>query len=153
MSDNSMSKDEGLLAHIRKGLLESDPPPSDVADFAKAAFSWRNVDAEIAAITYDSAVEGASASVRSATAVRLLSFAVEGVSIEVEYDQSDRRLIGSVTPPATVRVELQTPDSRSSAESDTAGRFEFAEVGEGPMRLVAILEARSEPVVTEWTIL
>ena len=75
MSENMSShEDDQLVAKLRDVLNSTDPAPSDVADFAVAAYSWRTIDAELAALDFDSLDEDVPAGVRSATTARMMSF-------------------------------------------------------------------------------
>jgi hypothetical protein len=42
-----------LVSLIQQGMQECDRPPADVTAFAKAVFSWRTIEAEVAWVSYD----------------------------------------------------------------------------------------------------
>ena len=53
MTKSSPQHDEVLVSLIQQGLGGCDRPPADVTAFAKAVFSWRTIDAELAWVSYD----------------------------------------------------------------------------------------------------
>jgi hypothetical protein len=53
MTESTPQHDETLVSLIQQGLEKADRPPADVTAFAKAVFSWRTIDAELAWISYD----------------------------------------------------------------------------------------------------
>ena len=53
MTESTPQHDEMLVSLIQQGLEGSDRPPADVTAFAKAVFSWRTIDAELAWVSYD----------------------------------------------------------------------------------------------------
>lgn len=151
MSEPRSPGDEELIASLGKGLEESDPVPSDVADFARASFRWRDLDAVLAEISFDSSTEGAE--VRSSTTARVISFEVGRWTIDIEYDEANRRLLGQVDPSGIVSVEIRCGGGAMTTESDDVGRFDFEEVPRGPMSLVVRVSGDLEVIKTEWTVL
>ena len=152
MSKHDQDKDSGLIAALRDGLAASDPVPSDVKEFAKAAFSWRELDAELAELEYDSVEEEIPAGVRSSTVVRMMSFQAGRWMIDIEYDETAGRLMGATSPPARYTVELHTAGARFAIESDDSGRFTAEDVVRGPLAMV-LRFADGEVVKTPWVVL
>lgn len=151
MSDISR-EDAELLAGLRKGLSESDPLPSDVAEFARAAFTWREIDAELAELDFDSIDEEVPSGVRSSTVIRMMSFQAGRWMIDIEYDETSGRLMGATSPPARYTIELHTAGARFSSESDDAGRFTADGVAPGPLGIV-IRFSDGQIVKTPWVVL
>jgi hypothetical protein len=153
MSEFNQSKeDEKLLAMLRKGLANSDAVPSDVAAFAKAAFTWRDIDAELAELDFDSADEEVPAGVRSSTTLRMISFQAGQWMIDIEYDEAAGRLIGATSPPARYTVELHTSGASFTTESDDMGRFTADGIARGPLGMV-LRFIRGQVVKTQWVVL
>ncbi len=139
--------DEELVARLRRVLEVSDPVPESARAAARAAFTWRSIDAELAELVYDSATEGL-VGVRGAEAARQVTFRAPGVEVEVMVaEDRQRRIVGQLVPPQTARVELQSAGGNRAAEADSLGRFTFDDVPAGPARLV--VTAREVTVVTE----
>ena len=152
MSESRERSEHELIAQLRAGLDEIDPVPEDVSTFAKAALGWRQIDAELASLTFDSDVE-TPAAVRSTTTTRMLTFEAGEWSVDIEYDPATRQLLGQVTPETRVTVAIHHDEETSQATSDDRGRFEFEGIGVGPMSL-GLHDSDGEVLAkTEWTVL
>jgi hypothetical protein len=153
MSDATGHSEDRLMSLLRRGLEQADGVPTDVNEFAKAAFSWRNIDAELAELAYDSNDEKVPTGVRSTATARMLSFQAGDWSIDIEYNAATSRLIGQVEPARQVTVELHVAGAVITTETDDLGRFDFDGVLPGPVSLVFRTSGDLEVVKTEWTVL
>ncbi len=129
-SEFAMSDDE-LLAELRVALDESDPPPERLSTIAKAALTWRTIDAELAELAFDSTRD--LAGVRSETMQRQVTF--ESADLEIELmmsDEEERRLVGQLVPARASTVVMITGDEsapeRITTTADDLGRFSFDDV-------------------------
>jgi hypothetical protein len=146
-----LSTDDELLAVLGQALDASDPVPEAVLEGARAAFTWRNIDTELAQIVFDSARE--LTGVRSEDVNRQVTFEAPGVEIEVMVvENGARRLVGQLVPPTERTVELVGSDSVESAETDRLGRFTFDDIAPGPVRLVVLGADGERLVQTEWVL-
>ena len=152
MSESRDRSDQELIAQLRDGLDDIDPVPGDVAEFARAAFGWRQIDAELAGLTFDSEIE-TPAAVRSTTTTRMLSFAAGERSLDLEYDPATGALLGQLTPEESATVELRTGSGTSRVETDDHGRFAFDAVEPGPVSLIVSDTQGTVVIKTEWTVL
>lgn len=152
MTEPGDRSDSELISLLRDGLQQSDPVPDDVTGFAKAAFGWRQIDAELAALTFDSEV-ATPAAVRSSATTRMVSFEVGEWTIEMEYDPAANRLLGQVTPETQLSVELHTSAEPKRTDSDARGRFDFEDITPGPTSLVLRTAGDEQVVKTEWFVL
>lgn len=153
MSENTPSReDETILAALRDGLRKIDPVPADVTAFAQAAFTWRDIDAELAELDFDSIDEDVPAGVRSSTTARMMSFQAGQWMIDIEYDENSGRLMGAISPEAAYRVDLHTAGAFFTTESDEIGRFTADGVVPGPLGLV-LRFADGVVVKTQWVVL
>lgn len=147
--------DDALLAELRAIAGRADPIPELVDQAARDAFSWRDVDAQLAALTYDSAAAARPlAGVRGSTDTRALSFALDEIAIELEIEEHGdvRRILGQLAPAGAAEVELRHPSGTRQAEVDDLGRFRLDGVPVGPCSLrVALPDGRV--VQTDWTLL
>ena len=93
-------EDEALLQELRAAARRFDPPPDSVLEAARASLTWRTIDAELAALEFDSAVDLAATAVRGGEGPRLLTFAAPGLNIEVEVSPIGprRQLVGQLVP-------------------------------------------------------
>jgi hypothetical protein len=140
--------DDDLVDMIGEALAPDPDVPADWEEAAFAAFSWRTVDQELLALTYDSALAGAGA-VRGGDG-RVLEFAGGGLSLEVEL--SDRRIVGRLGGEVSGDVVLEAADGRvRSASPDRSGFFSLAGEDHGMVRFA--VRAGATRLVTEWIVL
>ena len=154
MSGRSMGADDELQAALAAAVARHDPVPPAVVAAAKGAFTWATIDAELAALTFDSLDDaGTLAGVRSVSAgPRALTFEHGDVVVDLEMGEPDDgpALVGQVTPPP-VEVEVQWAAGGASAVPvDELGRFQVADRGTGPLRLRCGFGRARPPLVTEW---
>jgi hypothetical protein len=146
--------DDQLLASLSAALDAADPVPESVLDSAKASFTWRTIDAELAALVFDSAAEEL-AGVRSGETTRQMTFRSPGVEIELEVvSETHRRIVGQLVPPQEAEITLHHQTESRVAQSDSLGRFAFHDVPSGSVRLICKLQDETGAVVqTEWTLI
>jgi hypothetical protein len=139
--------DMGLEEALRHAATLLDPVPSDLVQNAVEAYTLRTLDAELAALTFDSLAEPEP--VRGRSRPRLATFHAHGVTIDVEITiiGSIGRVIGQVIPaqPADIEVRGRRP---AAVTADAMGRFVCDRVPTGPFSLRCRLQAAV--VVTEW---
>lgn len=153
MSEHSMSgADAALIAALRAGLEESDPVPGDVVEFAMAAFTWRDIDAELASLDFDSADSGQTTGVRSSATLRMISFQAGQWMLDVEYDETSGRLLGVISPETPYRVDVHSSGAFYTTDSDDSGRFQAEGVARGPLSLV-LRFPDGQTVKTQWVVL
>ena len=150
--DELDERDEALIEQLRN-TLQADAVPQSVTDAAKAALSWRRIDAELAELLSDSALDAEPALARGEAVVRSVSFSAGKtiVELEVHQDRERRTLLGQLSPAATWTVEVQGTDG-SAAEpvrSDLLGRFRIALQRGGTIRL-RLSGAEGAVIETAW---
>jgi hypothetical protein len=144
--------DDQLLATLGEAIRQTDPVPEHVLAGARAAFTWRTIDAELAELVFDSAAE--LTGVRSESTARQVTFQAPGVEIEVMViENGQRRIVGQLVPPTEVTVQLTSGDSVADTRTDELGRFTFDDVQPGPVRLSVLGSAGEHLVHTEWVLL
>jgi hypothetical protein len=147
-------EDEGLLRELRAAARRLDPPPASVLEAARASLTWRTIDAELAALEFDSAVDVAATAVRSGEGPRLLTFSAPGLSIEVEVSPIGprRQLVGQLVPAQPARIDVRHAGGVTTVKADQLGRFGVDAVSAGPVSLRCHLGdvPSGVPVVTEW---
>jgi hypothetical protein len=148
-----------LLGRLGEALLAVDPVPERVLAGARAAFTWRTIDAELAELVFDSATEPTGVRGGVEDTARQVTFQAPGVEIEVMViDDGSRRIVGQLVPPAEVQIQLvsvqvSSGDSVREATTDRLGRFAFQGVEPGPVRLSVLGDAGRHVVHTEWVLL
>lgn len=145
-------EDAALLEALRAVAGRVDPVPPEVREAARASFTWRTIDAELAELAYDSLLDDDRlVGVRSSDAPRTLSFEGAGCSVEVEVaEEGDaRRLLGQLVPPQTAAVEVRHPAGVVTVDADEVGRFSVAGLPAGPVSLRCAV-AGAAPLETAW---
>jgi len=149
--------DEELLAELRTAAGRFDAVPPSVHDAALAAFELRNLDAELAELVADSAVEAGTVLVRGTAEPRLISFASPRISIELQVTAAAgaRRLVGQVVGQVVGMphgvVEVDHRDGVIVVQPDDLGRFVASGVSAGPVRLRCELPTGGS-VMTSWLV-
>lgn len=145
--------DEESLAELRTTAGRFDTFPPSVHDAALAAFELRNLDAELAELVADSAVEAGTVLVRGTAEPRLISFASPRISIELQVTAAAgaRRLVGQVVGRRHGVVELDHRDGVIVVQPDDLGRFVASGVSAGPVRLRCELPTGGS-VMTSWLV-
>jgi hypothetical protein len=149
--------DELLTSELRAFFAEVDPVPLLVSETAKASLGWRRLDADLAELLNDSALEeepfaltrGAAAQVRAVT----FSSSELTIDIEVHVDDPSRTLLGQLSPPTAATIEIQTTgDEQFSVEADSLGRFRARLPIGGSLRLRVLHPTghATPPVETSW---
>ena len=143
-------EDEVLLAALRHAINSRRAVPSEWVAAAKNAFAWRNIDAELALLTYDSTLtSAAAASTRAESAsIRALTFSSPRLTIELEVREDS--LLGQVIPAQAARIEVETRDGAETAvSSDEVGYFSIRPIPVGTFR-IRCRTADSSDVLTGW---
>jgi hypothetical protein len=142
MNDQSdQDPDESLVSDLRAFFARVDPLPTLVTQTAKAALGWRRLDADLAELLSDSALESDTlVAVRGGAApVRSVSFRARELTIDVEIHAEGAGLVllGMLTPAieATLEVQRADGDVLATAESDALGRFRVKLPTGGSIRL------------------
>lgn len=149
-----IDSDDALIAELQDLFETTDPVPAHVVAAAEASFTWRTIDAELAALVADSA-ERPLAGVRSQVdhvGPRLLTFEGQGLLVEVEVDPvgTTRRLVGQLVPPKSAEVEVRWPGGSLTRAADEVGHFTAEAVPQGPVSLICRVTGAGKPVATSW---
>ena len=146
-------RDDELERRLRALATEADPPPELVVESAKAAFALRDLDAELAELVADSAVDDPAVLTRAVVSdVRMLSFECGDVVVEldVEADPLSRRVrLSGLAVGAVGVVTLVRSDGRSTVDLGDGGRFVADDVEPGPLRL-ELTTPDGRRVTTSW---
>ena len=145
---------EQLADELRHAASRLDPPPAAVLEAARASLTWRTIDAELASLAFDSAVDQLATAMRSGEGPRLMTYATSGLNIEVEVSKvgTRRQLVGQLVPPQAARIDVRHADGITTVQADQLGRFSADAISAGPVSLHCRLAATASglPVVTEW---
>jgi hypothetical protein len=149
--DDWFTDDDLLLEELRGALHEAGPVPADVLAAAKAVYTMRTLDEELARLSYDSQAdpELAAAFRAEPMAVRSLVFGIGEITLDV--DVLTDSFVGQLSPAMAGSIVVETrfyPPRR--ADIDPMGMFSVPICPPGDVRF------RVEPTdgagfVTEWT--
>jgi len=148
-------KDDATEAQLRAIFGHMDPVPQLLEDAARAAYTWRTVDVELAELMRDSAEqqEEAGLLVRGAHGPRQLSFESPRLAIELEVTETgprERRLEGQLLPPAEATVTIERPgEDGVTVQADDLGRFVLDGLRAGLVRVHVAL--RGAQIAIPWT--
>jgi hypothetical protein len=151
--------DEDLFDRLAATLRGAEEPPEHVVELARASFGLHRLDAELAELVADSALDLTPAGVRSAAdGPRMLTFEAGDAEVEVQVSavgDAGWQVLGQVVPPARAAVRIEPADpslSATEATADELGRFAASVTGGGPWRLVW-QRPGLPPVVSPWVLL
>lgn len=150
-----IGEDEKLLSRLREaGKL--DAVPLETVAAAKASYALYTLDAELAALTFDSERESDQllVGVRGPEATRLMTFESPALTVEVEAvaEGSRRRLVGQLVPPQAGRLEIRHAQGTVAVEADDLGRFSAEDLPPGPVSLHCQGERTTVAVETDWVL-
>lgn len=139
-------RDDRLLGELGEAVRDAAGLPPSFLAAGRAAYGWRDLDAELAALTGDSDA-AVAAGMRSDRAVlRSLTFTGRDVTIEVQVRPD--ALVGQLVPPAPGELDVRTAAGEvRTVEVDEVGWFAV----EPPPTGLVSLYVRTAGVVTEWT--
>ncbi|MEV6692015.1 hypothetical protein AB0M35_11175 [Micromonospora sp. NPDC051196] len=145
--------DDQLTAELGTALWDAGGVPAEHLAAARAAFTWRTVEAELtlAELTFDSACQAEPAGLtRSAGSVRTLSFRRGPVLLEIEVSAAG--IVGQLCPTDGGRVSARsTSGTYDETSVDAVGLFSLGVPPSGPVQLHA--RAGGFTVVTDWVCL
>jgi hypothetical protein len=125
--------------------------PDHLVEIGRAAFAWRNIDAELAALTHDSAADDrqpVTVTRAERATLRELTFATRQLKIHIQV--TDKALHGQVVPTQEGRIELRRADQPPIVVTIGAdGWFTVQPVPVGSFRLHC-RTASGVTAVTDW---
>jgi hypothetical protein len=146
-------QEEALIEQLRTAFA-AEAAPASVTEAAKAALTWRRIDAELAELLSDSALDAEPALARGDAVVRSVSFSAGQTIVELEvHPEGERRtLLGQLSPAAQRPIVIQHADGSESASaiSDELGRFRITLDGGGTVRLRIADDQADTAIETAW---
>ncbi|WIV58126.1 hypothetical protein [Amycolatopsis nalaikhensis] len=142
--------DEELLDQLRAAAAQADPVPDLVLRQARAALSTRELDAELAELAFDTDLAEAGAVRAAGDEVRLLSFESPRVSVELQVEYTDGRVVlrGLVTG-ATGDAVIEVSGEHHTRPIDDDGWFTATGLPRGATR-VRLTTPDGTVVTTGW---
>lgn len=150
MIDRWWYDDDELLATLRNAMRYFDDVPEDFIELGRAAYGWRGPDAELAALSYDSAdVRRHPVFTRQQPAsLRALTFASTQLTIHIELTRE--AMHGQVVPGRAGEIEVCPARGRTTTvDVDEVGWFVIRPIPTQRFRLRCSPTGGSQ-VVTDW---
>jgi hypothetical protein len=152
MSDE---QDDTLEQELRQLAARTDPVPPRLLQAAIDAFSWRDIDAELAELTFDSLLDQDQGTlVRGTAERRIVSFRTSALTIDIEVSSTGtgRSVMGQIVPAQPARVDIRHRAGEVTTDADDLGRFRSEGLQAGPMslRLHPRASGAGPAVVTDW---
>jgi len=146
--------DDELLAELRDIAAETDPVPEPLLDAARMAFELRDLDALVAELVHDSALDAPAITMRGGGDERMLSFVVRDVAVECQITArgSQRDLLGQLVGGRAEEMDVQLTGAVTTVPINAGGRFSVRGLPAGPFRLRWRL-TDGTGVVTSWAAL
>lgn len=151
MTSQWWSDDDQLIAALDAALREAHDVPADFVTAGTAAYAWHNIDAELAALTYDSAIDdGQRQAVTRAERATLRDLTFASPRLKLHLRVTDKALHGQVVPPGESTIELHTKDGPpTSMTTDDDGWFTIRPIPIGSFRL-HYRTATGAAAITDW---
>jgi hypothetical protein len=148
--------DDRLLRMLGEALSAGDVPASFV-ESGKLAFPWQDLDAELAALTYDSATDRtpALAGTRADDLARLrqLTYRATRTGLEIELAITEDAVVGQLWPRQAGTVEMRPRRGDSTTRPvNQAGGFVIRPIPSTPFRLYCQTTTGAS-VITAWVTL
>ncbi len=145
-----MSSDDELMERLRRIAGAIDAPSDLVAETARAAFSTRHLDEELATLLHDSDL-AAPQQVRGAPAgPRSLAFETGTVDLQLQIEDAPAGLtLSGVVSGASGDATIETTEATYTARIDNRGWFRVADLRPGALR-VHVTAADGTRVTTSW---
>jgi hypothetical protein len=150
MAGQWWTDDDQLLDVLQDALTITREMSPDFIDVGKAAYVWRTIDAELAALTYDSVWDGGELALTRADSamLRTLTFGSDALTIELELTSDE--VLGQISPPEGGTVSLRTDtEELGRATVDDLGFFIVRPVPGRPFRVLCQTDS-GVTVLTGW---
>jgi len=144
-------EDDDVVAALHEAIRARQAVPDEFVEAGKNAFAWRNIDAELARLTYDSVRDfELAASVRTEQAtIRALTFTSARLTIELEV--TSEAVVGQIVPAqaAIIIVQAGAAGTQTELRADEIGCFTIQPIPAGAFRLQCRTQTGTE-VITGW---
>jgi hypothetical protein len=143
--------DDELLDLLRAALAEEKDVPTRFVEAGKAAFAWHSIDAELAALSYDSMLDTPTSVATTRTdhaSLRELTFAFRNATVHIQVTPNG--LQGQVVPPQRGEMEVHVEGQAARrTDIDGHGWFSYTPLPPAPFRLLWRV-ATSGTAMTDW---
>ncbi len=129
-------EDDRLLAALREALEARRAVPPELIRASESAYTWLNIDTELAQLTYDSSTDRSEAPVLRAETASIRSLTFTSPHLTIELEVTDSALLGQVIPMQAGTIEVQDRSGESrSVPVDDLGCFSVSPIPAGQFRM------------------
>jgi hypothetical protein len=119
--------DTTLERLVAATLAAVEPVPDPAREAAYGAVGMVTVEAELAALVYDSRAGELVLTRGEEAQARIVTFANDHLTVDLELMADGRTIVGELQPAETATVELETiGQGRTAVTADAFGRFRLA---------------------------
>ncbi|AEV85789.1 hypothetical protein ACWT_4768 [Actinoplanes sp. SE50] len=127
MTDTWWYDDDQLLHALSRAVAAPDRTPTEVFEAARAVFTWRTVDAELAELVHDSATRPPELAGLRAEEADLRTLSFEAPDLTIELGVAPAALLGQLVPAEPASLTLRLADGTTTAVPvDEDGCFRIA---------------------------
>lgn len=128
--------DDALLTALEGALHPHEPVPDNITNTALASYAWHQIDAELAALAYDSAADDSELTRTRTESAELRALTFEATDVTFELEVRPDGLAGQLVTAHRSELELQLGDGRTTAvRVNDHGYFQISPAPTGPFRL------------------
>jgi hypothetical protein len=141
--------DDAWFAELGEALAGLGPVPEAILEAARAAFAWRDLDAELELLSIaEESFLPADALMRSTAAVVSRTCVFEGDDLSLDLEVGPE-IVGQVIPPQPCRVVLMNGRGAvGEVDADALGCFRVSRPDRGPIRVT--IRTADRVVATQW---
>ncbi|TWD79128.1 hypothetical protein FB561_0183 [Kribbella amoyensis] len=129
MPDDWWTDDDQLVAVLADALDEARAVPPEFVEAGKAAYVWRTIDAELAALTYDSVADAELAGTLRADSATLRALTFASADLTIELEVTADALLGQVVPVEAGRVTAYAGPAADTLDRVEVGTAVIDELG------------------------
>jgi hypothetical protein len=128
--------DDRLLTALREALEARRAVPRELIHASESAYTWLNIDTELAQLTYDSSTDRSDAPVLRAETASIRSLTFTSPHLTIELEVTDTALLGQIIPiqPGTIEIQDRSGGYHTVAIDDV-GCFSVSPIPAGQFRM------------------
>jgi len=132
--------DDPLLAALDRAMHPAVDVPASFLQAAHNCYAWHLIEAELAALAYDSAVDTTELALTRAESATLRALTFEATNVTFELEIMPDGLAGQLIPPRAGQLQLQSSSGETiDIDTNPDGYFRIRPTPSTPFRLRCLL--------------
>ncbi|HET8641377.1 MAG TPA: hypothetical protein VFM37_05540 [Pseudonocardiaceae bacterium] len=128
--------DDALLAALDRAIHPTTDVPASFLQAAYGCYTWHRIEAELAALAYDSALDDAELACLRAEPATLRSMTFQATTITFELEVMPDGLAGQLIPPQAGELQLESSKGEIvDVPTNADGYFRIRPAPSAPFRL------------------